>query len=979
MPLSDIQQAAVRQAKRLFQEAGLTLGDTDVLENDAQYIASTIVDHLPSRPSPNVEGYLYHPTPARKFTPDEKQRRENQVNRQSYIDALVDHPLGSIVEYPETGEGPNISVGHRFSVNPDDFLHPKLSIQYSLGDIHGTRQHVECRLLRNTGSGTGVSCKNEKISCKGLKICEKFSPDSHTAFHSPTADEEVFNKTLAFFCALSNKGCSFDVAIDGEDFSNIANDEENDAGWDTDSEDSENLRQPPRDCRYHGETGNFCKGKIRMYNDQYSRPFIRCQHRKSTDTAHLIIRNLDEFEISYLRALLDDDKAVIHDYETQALKLDYGPRMRCSYTASPSTQKQLCPHWHRFSDGKLRRGRLERQSGKCPATYDIYTPDDLVSCPQVLIICKDRHSHPRPFPVKTPPPLLKVFQCLLKGLDWKLADATPRKVMIDSGFVQGLRQHLGWVKPFDPSLADLHPSLGNMDHARRYINELRLDVFPKGTGFEGAQLLVEQHRLLADDEQYIRCAETHALYDGKTFYLVICMSRAMSTYLMQSEFISIDTSFKRLHHKWQEFEIETWDVNHMRSVVSTRAFTTSQSAQAHFILFTRIFNIATSDTGLPVRFRHIHGSGISVCTADAHKGQALGLGMYCQSLCVDLHAFCQYEPARRLRNLSPYDHLRRFFRLCIVHFKRHIHDLRLYISNDVRIAMLSLASSEPHPNIEKAFQLIDGGGPKARAWLKDKRTGSPFALPALYRPYSFIPVHVWKASPPSSNGNEQSHRAVYRDGVNLTILGGVMRGWQYDRRAFSSLNLHASQGIYTRDQASTHFYRFERSVGRVVAVQRRIAHQTHDLDTTQSGPGRCSAPAPAPEVSFVTDLDSLRNTHPYEEGLDDTITTDIGGPEHCFEASPRECSYQGAFQYPQSTYSTLAGALTMVPSNGQEAHTHRPAEKSYVGLNSVSGQATAYNHIARTLVAAPLPSFILYDPDVHSSSFSTLHDALLDS
>lgn len=80
----------------------------------------------------------------------------------------------------------------------------------------------------------------------------------------------------------------------------------------------------------------------------------------------------------------------------------------------------------------------------------------------------------------------------------------------------------------------------------------------------GAQLLVEQHRLLADDEQYIRCAETHALYDGKTFYLVICMSRAMSTYLMQSEFISIDTSFKRLHHKWQEFEIETWDVNHMR-------------------------------------------------------------------------------------------------------------------------------------------------------------------------------------------------------------------------------------------------------------------------------------------------------------------------------------------------------------------------------------------------------------------------------
>lgn len=123
--------------------------------------------------------------------------------------------------------------------------------------------------------------------------------------------------------------------------------------------------------------------------------------------------------------------------------------------------------------------------GKCAATYDIYTPYDLASCPQVLIVRKGLHSHRHPFPVKTPPPLLNIFISLLRKLDWKLADATPRKVMIDSGFVQGLREHLCWNKPFDPSLADLHPSLANMDHARRYITDLRLEVFPKGTGFEG--------------------------------------------------------------------------------------------------------------------------------------------------------------------------------------------------------------------------------------------------------------------------------------------------------------------------------------------------------------------------------------------------------------------------------------------------------------------------------------------------------------
>jgi hypothetical protein len=46
---------------------------------------------------------------------------------------------------------------------------------------------------------------------------------------------------------------------------------------------------------------------------------------------------------------------------------------------------------------------------------------------------------------------------------------------------------------------------------------------------------------------------------------------------------------------------------------------------AHLILFTRIFDIAQADTGLPVQFYHIHGKGFRTWIADAHKGQALGM------------------------------------------------------------------------------------------------------------------------------------------------------------------------------------------------------------------------------------------------------------------------------------------------------------------------------------------------------------------
>ena len=70
-------------------------------------------------------------------------------------------------------------------------------------------------------------------------------------------------------------------------------------------------------------------------------------------------------------------------------------------------------------------------------------------------------------------------------MGWKTAEATPRKIMVDSGFMHGLCNNLGWDRNFDPSLSDLHPSLGNMDHAHWIINDIQNKIFPKETGFEG--------------------------------------------------------------------------------------------------------------------------------------------------------------------------------------------------------------------------------------------------------------------------------------------------------------------------------------------------------------------------------------------------------------------------------------------------------------------------------------------------------------
>ena len=80
----------------------------------------------------------------------------------------------------------------------------------------------------------------------------------------------------------------------------------------------------------------------------------------------------------------------------------------------------------------------------------------------------------------------------------------------------------------------------------------------------GAQLLAEQHHKLPEGEHYVRCAEKHTLEDSTIFYLVICMLRSMSVLLVHSKRLSLDTAFRRLSGKWQEFEMETWELDRMK-------------------------------------------------------------------------------------------------------------------------------------------------------------------------------------------------------------------------------------------------------------------------------------------------------------------------------------------------------------------------------------------------------------------------------
>jgi len=140
--------------------------------------------------------------------------------------------------------------------------------------------------------------------------------------------------------------------------------------------------------------------------------------------------------------------------------------------------------WHHGANGILAHGIMEGVES-CPTCFEIYYSYNLKSCPFILMVCCNPHSHPNPTPSKTPNSILKIFNSLLLHLDWHLADATPHQILLDSAFMTGLRNALHWSSPQDPTLSNLHPSFGNSDHTARLINNLWFTHYPYRTGFQG--------------------------------------------------------------------------------------------------------------------------------------------------------------------------------------------------------------------------------------------------------------------------------------------------------------------------------------------------------------------------------------------------------------------------------------------------------------------------------------------------------------
>lgn len=71
-----------------------------------------------------------------------------------------------------------------------------------------------------------------------------------------------------------------------------------------------------------------------------------CEFRSCKDRSHFILYDLQEYDINYLRALLEDNKPIITQYEVAAMQQGYGPLVPCTFVASTSQHMQHCHEYY---------------------------------------------------------------------------------------------------------------------------------------------------------------------------------------------------------------------------------------------------------------------------------------------------------------------------------------------------------------------------------------------------------------------------------------------------------------------------------------------------------------------------------------------------------------------------------------------------------------------------------------------------------
>ncbi|KAJ8090954.1 hypothetical protein PM082_024878 [Marasmius tenuissimus] len=551
---------------------------------------------------------------------------------------------------------------------------------------------------------------------QGVKVCPYYDPEERSLSHSQVSrkllherleeeqdarlitsspSRDIFERTSAYIAAIVRNGCRSVV----HESTHYNSNEDSVRG---NLKEHIHIIQRGRD-RIEGK----CDGRIVFAYSFSGAPVVKCEHHSSAaNRDHFYDSGISDcgLNLEYLEAVLCEDQEEIDHIESAVASLGYGPKISCRNTANISTQRAFCPHSHRTSTESLCQPLMNTVT--CTVTYREYEPLEEFK--------------------------LEILD-LLRKLDIDLPDLTPRRFLAHSTVKAYLKDRLPLIR--SPTISDLHISLANRSHLKVYIDAVKKECFPNGTGWKGLLYLKQQQDdLLPPPDHYIRtivevdfdsvdddCDESgiELSRDSKKMRLVVCMTPEGSRRLGSAQYLQSDIAFKRVVG-YYEFELAALDRASNTSVTFCRVYLTRKNADAHHFALREIDKVLKQDIKRGLQWRHIHGENVNDHGAgtfilnwvvDQDRAQALGLGLRLQEISEsfperrDMH-----EPGKLLKELRPYDHLARFLSLCTVHFGRNIQATNT--SDEIKSLMRSLVCVE-HPNWDDTHAIRTLGGKAA--------------------------------------------------------------------------------------------------------------------------------------------------------------------------------------------------------------------------------------------------------------------------
>ncbi|KAF9018763.1 hypothetical protein BDZ89DRAFT_1165024, partial [Hymenopellis radicata] len=568
--------------------------------------------------------------------------------RVAYILDLRDDPacleVKAATSAKSVGSSKGITVKH---LTVDAFI--KRECQDSWGGPTGSSSKLTAVYLLDPASEEGVKCRVSHLSCKGCYVCSSSDPDLLSGFERWSSTDQTQDDlfTNPVFEAHSRESTS-KIARAQAFYRSVMG----------------------MKCTARSLNGEVCGGsailrKFKKGTQAGKSLFVGCANWREDDKKAGIYHRFtairtDVSETLVQRLFAGDDLGTLTDEEE--VKQMQEP---CPKIAHPGhlPKDARCKLTHVDRDGRIVEGRYTLHD--CPARLTIYVPED-VSDLRAVIVPKSGVAHNHPiFPaMKTPYAVAKKYKEAIRTFG--PAGATTLRVdkaASTSTLLDGMLPQ------------ELHPSLINNRRRRDFLRESKLEISPQGRDVFG--VLVQLQR---SHEQQIpakgRYIQSVTILSDST-HVVVTIEPKLAPLAHKARWIMVDTTFKVVHGKTNEWKLVIWSDELMKRVVIGRVWCNRATRTAFQRVWSDTFDAIREITGKALNFQIFSPKSRLLCAiGDSEGAQAQGFADTIIS-----HRMHEFEGSVYV-NMGVDELLMHLWKTCLVHFDRGILGIRAYISQD---------------------------------------------------------------------------------------------------------------------------------------------------------------------------------------------------------------------------------------------------------------------------------------------------------